>query len=190
MTRVIKKIAGDFIAKVYISVIKPAINSYSNKTQLENSVLGSQVNFYGCGTVFNGEHLKVGDYSRIGENFFFHCGGGIEIGKNTILSRDVTIYSTNHNYKSEDLIPYGEDYLHQKVVIGNHVWIGMGVKILPGVTIGDGAIIGMGAIISKDVAELSIVVNGGGQRVVGERDEFLFKQNVKQKQFYGRKNSL
>ncbi len=43
----------------------------------------------------------------------------------------------------------------QRVVIGNHVTIGVNAVILPrahhGLTIGDGAVIGAGAVVTKDV---------------------------------------
>jgi acetyltransferase-like isoleucine patch superfamily enzyme len=185
MKRFILKYLGDFIAKVDISIITPAINAYSIKTQFTEAKIKNTTKIYGRGTVFYSSNLVIGDYCRIGENFFFHAKGGIDIGDNTILSRNVTIYSANHNYKSSVTIPYDDTYIEKPVVIGNSVWIGMNVSILPGVTIGNGAIIGMGAVISKDVKAGNIVV-GCGQRTLTTRDLELFNNLKRDKQYYGK----
>lgn len=168
MKNFIKKYFGNFIAKVYISIVRPSINSYINSSQLNHSKIGKKSTFFGQGTVFHPEKLIVGDYCRIGENFFFHALGGISIGNNTILSRNVTIYSANHNFKSDKTLPYDDDYICKSVEIGHSVWIGMNVSILPGVKIGDGAIIAMGSIITKDVNTGEIVASSS-QRVIGSR---------------------
>ena len=40
---------------------------------------------------------------------------------------------------------------NQDVIIGNNVWIGMGVQICPGVTIGDNAVIAAGSVVTEDI---------------------------------------
>lgn len=37
------------------------------------------------------------------------------------------------------------------IIIGNHVWCGMGVIILPGTQIGDGSVIGVSSLINKKI---------------------------------------
>ena len=118
---------------------------------------GNNVKMFGYSTIVNSEKLVLGDNVRIGYNCYFFCKGGIEIGDNTILSRNITIYSSNHDFLSGDMIPYNNKYIHKKVKIGKGVWIGMNVSIIPGVTIGDGAIIATNSTIIKDVEPYSIV---------------------------------
>ncbi len=55
------------------------------------------------------------------------------------------------------------------IVIGDDVWLGLGVKVLDGVTIGDGAILGANAVATRDIPALSIAV-GAPARVVGRRE--------------------
>ncbi len=129
---------------------------------------GVNVKLVGYSRYLDPDGLLLGDNVRIGYGCFFFCKGGIQIGSNTIISRDVTIYSANHDYK-EDYVPFGPGYVKSPVIVGKHVWIGMGVKILPGVKIGDGAIIGMGAIVARDVFPGEIVV-GQPIRTVGTQD--------------------
>lgn len=138
---------------------------------------GKNVKFVGYSRFLNAEKLVIGDNVRIGYGCFFYCKGGIEIGDNTILSRNITIYSGNHNYRGE-AIPYDNTFVYKPVKIGQGVWIGMGVMITPGVEIGDGAVIGMGTVVSKDVAPGEIIV-GQGQKVITIRDmeSFYILQN-------------
>lgn len=185
MKKLILKYFGDFIAKVYISIVKPSIDNYYTMTQLSNASVGYNTKFYGRGVIFYSENFSIGNDSRIGYGYFFHSKGGISIGNNTILSRNVTIYSANHNYLSQQLIPYDETHIEKKVTIGDSVWIGMNVSILPGVTIGEGAIIGMGAIITKDIGKGEIVV-GMKQRVVSQRNLEVYENLKNKKKFYGR----
>lgn len=135
---------------------------------------GRNVKLVGYSRFINPERLHIGNNVRIGYNCFLFCQGGIRIGDNSILSRNITIYSGNHNYDG-DAVPYDNRYINKEVVIGDSVWIAMNVCILPGVHIGDGAIVGMGAIISKNVAAGEIVV-GSQQRVVGKRDIAKFNE--------------
>ena len=144
---------------------------------------GENVRIHGHGVLIKPEYLTIKDNVRIGTNCYFFCIGGIQIGFNTQISRNVTIYASNHNFDST-AIPYDISYMSKPVKIGNSVLIGMGACILPGVTIGDGAIIGMGAIITKDIPDGAIVV-GAKQRIVKYRNMEKFRQLEKDKKWFG-----
>lgn len=135
-------------------------------TQVKNASKTSRINGRVC--ILSPDGLTIGSDVRIGRGCHFHCAGGVLIGDNTQISRNVIIYSSNHNYNGA-AVPYDDSEVLQPVIIGRHVWIGMNACILPGVTIGDGAIIGLGAVISRNVDAGSIVV-GACQRIVGSRD--------------------
>lgn len=122
----------------------------------------------GYSRFLDADNLQLGSYISIGYNCFFFCKGGIFIDDYTIISRNVTIYSANHKYRSE-VIPYNDQYVCKPVRIGKAVWIGMHVCILPGVTIGDGAIIGMGSVVSRDVAPGEII-GTAPSRPINHRD--------------------
>lgn len=127
--------------------------------------VGADVRFKGRVHVTDGSKLKIGSFSRIGEGCFFYTRGGLTIGNNCQLSRNVTIYTASHLYTSAEAIPYSNRHRCQEVRIGNSVWIGMHTCILPGVTIGDGAIIGMGSVVSKDIPAGAIYVGAKGRIV-------------------------
>lgn len=144
---------------------------------------GVDVRIHGRGTIVSPKNLLVGDYTRIGEGCYIHALGGVKIGSNCQISRQVTIYSANHNYLS-GYIPYDNTYVLAQVEIGDSVWIGMNVSILPGVRIGEGSIIGMNTVVSKDVEPYSIIV-GSGQRKVGQRDIDEYKKMKEKQELFG-----
>lgn len=143
---------------------------------------GTNIKVMGYTRFLNPESIVLGNNIRIGYGCFFFGKGGISIGDNTIISRNVTIYSSNHNYLGA-MIPYDASYNQKPVVIGKGVWIGMGVSITPGVHIGDGAIIGMGAVISKNVGNGAIVV-GARQREIGSRNMEEFYKLMEEEQIF------
>lgn len=144
--------------------------------------VGTNCEFKGVCKITVPDGLSLGNNVHIGEGGYFFSRGGIYIGDNTHISRNVAIYSANHDYK-DGTLPYNSLYTDRPVWIGEDVWIGMNVNILPGVTIGDGAIIGMGVTVSKDVKPLDIVV-GQGNRVIGQRDSDFYK-HYKMEKVYG-----
>ncbi len=135
---------------------------------------GKNVKIIGYSRFLDPEKLHIGNNVRIGYGCFFFCKGGIEIGDNSILSRNIVIYSSNHDYMG-DAIPYNNNYVDKPVVIGKGVWIGMGVMIVPGVIIGDGAIIGMGTVVSRNVSAGEIIV-GSAQRPIATREMKRFNE--------------
>lgn len=56
----------------------------------------------------------------------------------------------------------------EKVVIGNDVWLGSGVKVLKGSVIKDGAVVGANAVVKQTVQE-NCIVAGVPAKVIGER---------------------
>jgi len=143
---------------------------------------GVNCRFYGPVEIHFPQNLHLGDNVRIGAGCFLFCRGGLTIGDNTQISRNVTIYTANHNIDG-DAIPYDDTYVCKPVTIGKSVWIGMNVCITPGVTIGDGAIIGMGTVVSKDVPAGAVLV-GAPSRVVRTRDMEKFRKLQDQGRFF------
>jgi len=136
---------------------------------------GIDLRIHGHCRFLDPQNLEIGDYVRIGYNCFFYCKGGIKIGNNVQFSRNITIYSQNHNYESS-AIPYDNTFKPTKpVIIGDNVWIGMNVSILPGVEIGEGAIIGMGVVVSQNVKPGAIIINTGSTEIKTRNMEHYFR---------------
>jgi acetyltransferase-like isoleucine patch superfamily enzyme len=134
--------------------------------------------FRGCGkgvflhgpiNISGASNISVGNNVHLGANAYIRGEGGLRLGSNIHVSRNLTVYTINHNYEGECL-PYDHEMIAKPVVIEDNVWIGVDVVICPGVTVGEGAIIGMGCVVSSDVPPLSIV-GGQKQRVLKYRDK-------------------
>ena len=92
---------------------------------------------------------------EIGNNFFLNhnCtildAGKVIFGDHVFIGPDCGFYTVNHPFdvkKRNEGLEYA-----QPIRIGNHVWIGGGVRVMPVVTIGDNTIIGGGSVVTKDI---------------------------------------
>jgi acetyltransferase-like isoleucine patch superfamily enzyme len=114
--------------------------------------------------------LVVGDNTYIGEqNNIRASGGRIVIGKNCLISQQVSLIVTGHSYARNSPIrtqPWSDK--KNFIIIEDDVWIGCGVQVLPGVIIGTGAVVAAGSLVTKDVESYSIVA-GIPAKKIGER---------------------
>jgi len=98
--------------------------------------------------IFSGGTLALAN-SYINSDCVIACANYISIGDGTAIARGVFIYdSDQHKILGEN---DKQTNLSAPVVIGNHVWIGVGAVILKGVTIGDGAVIAAGAVVTRSI---------------------------------------
>jgi acetyltransferase-like isoleucine patch superfamily enzyme len=176
------------IVRLYIKVksryIYPRIDKMEGMVEVNKiKNRGKDLRIHGRVKIFGIDDLQIGDYVRIGKGAFFSCFGGLTIGDNVQFSRNVLIYTNNHDINS-GAIPYDKKYVNKPVKIGNSVWIGMNVIIAPGAIIEDGAVIGMGTVVSGHIPKGAIVV-GTKPRIVGYRDLDSFAKLDSEKKYFG-----
>lgn len=128
------------------------------RTRLERGVL---LHPYG-GSIETGIDVFLGPYSVI------YGHGGVVIGKDTLISMQCRILSSDHAVPSPGTIIRSRPDVLQPTRIGADVWLGAGVTVLGGVTIGDGCVVGAGAVVTKDLPPRSIAL-GVPARVIGPR---------------------
>lgn len=128
------------------------------------------------------ENIAFGDYVYIGPDAYWSAKGGIEIGRNVIFGPKTKIWTYNHNYKSVETFPYGNDDILKQVIIKDDVWIGLAAIIMPGVTVNEGAIVAAGSVVVEDVPPCAVVA-GNPAKVVSRRNELAYK-NVSDKNRY------
>ena len=97
----------------------------------------------------------------------------MKIGKYCHIAKGLTIYSHNHNWKSEEYIPYDATDIIKPVKIGDCVWIGANVTIAPGVEIENGVIISSGAVVFGHIPRCAII-RGNPAEVIGYRDKDVY----------------
>ena len=95
--------------------------------------------------------------------------GAVVLGDFLHTGTEVTILTSNHDYRNATQLPYCNLHDTRNVHIDRAVWIGDRVIILPGVSVGEGAIIQAGSVVSSDVPALSIV-GGNPAKVFRYRD--------------------
>jgi acetyltransferase-like isoleucine patch superfamily enzyme len=117
--------------------------------------------------------FEIHHTSHLKSNTFIECSGGVKIGKYFHVGRGLTIFSTKHNFRSANQIPYDEVDAAAPVEIGDYVWIGANVSIVPGVKIGEGAIVGMGSVVTKNVPAGAVVAGNPASRI-GQRDMEIY----------------
>lgn len=184
--RIKKIIKSDWVidkaVRLFNYVERESIKRDTDKHISKMRRVGVDSKFNGNIRIIYPKNIIIGNNVHIGDGSFLDGRGGIIIGNNTDISRNLTLYSSNHNYNGTTL-PYDQTLIAKEVIIGKNVWIGMDVCITPGVHINDGAIIGLGAVISKDVAAGEFVVSNP-QRATGSRDKADYNRKV-EKSLYG-----
>lgn len=162
-----------YIAKTLAAELKKIEYENLEKSKLNTlnklKFCGSEVRINGVIKIEFPENVEIQSRVYIGNNAYINGRGGVVVGENTRISRNLIIYSANHNYHGKTL-PYDNEHKRREVKIAQNVWIGANVVLVPGVKIGEGAIIGAGSVISKDVPPCAVVVSSP-QRVVKYRDQ-------------------
>ncbi len=145
--------------------------------------IGKCVRFNGISTISGFDNLEIGNNVHIGDNAHIRAEGGLYIGDNTHISRNLVLYTVNHNYKG-GLLPYDNTEVEKKVIIEQNVWIGMNVTILPGTHIEEGSIIGAGAVVAGKISKFSICGASLAQ-VINKRGEEHYNGLNQNQQFGG-----
>ena len=173
-----------------------AIKRIENKSiQLNNQCLLDQMNSVGDGCRLVGHsqisaphHVTLERNVHIGEHVHIRAEGGLFIGENTHISRNLLIYTLNHNYEG-DCLPYDHTTILKGVTIERNVWIGMNVCIVPGSHIEEGAIIGMGAVVAGHIPK-GAIAGGNPAKVLKYRDMERYERLLALKRYGGKDGIL
>lgn len=146
-------------------------------------VIGDRVTVY-TWTSFNVEptgRLDIGDDCVV-VGAIFMCAESIRIGRNCIISYNVTIADSDFHpldpqQRIEDAIanaPHGDrsrrpPIVTRPVTIEDDVWIGICAILLKGVHVGAGARIDAGAVVTADIAPGAHVAGNPARSVAGAR---------------------
>lgn len=110
-------------------------------------------------------NIVIGDNFYIGKYSIIECDA--EIGNNVIFANNISLIGKYDHHYQQIGIPTrlasqirDKDYcwkgLHEKIIIDNDVWVGLGSIILSGTHIKEGSIIAAGSVVTTDVEAFSI----------------------------------
>lgn len=114
------------------------------------TVLGRVVAGDGTKLLVQSGHLTLGDQVGIDGDVRVICTERVSIGSGAAIAWGVTIMDADF-HSIDGASKRGP------ILIGDHVWIGVGATILKNVNIGDGAIVAAGALVTKDVPAGALV---------------------------------
>lgn len=129
------------------------------------------------------ENIVLGENVYIGPDSIIMAKGGLSVGNNVRIGPRVSIWTENHNYKSETMLPYDNNDIPLPVIIESNVWIGLGAIICPGTILREGSIVAMGSVVRGEIKSCSIV-GGNPAREIGSRDPELYKMLVKHNSYH------
>jgi acetyltransferase-like isoleucine patch superfamily enzyme len=95
--------------------------------------------------------------------------GGVNLGKDTLISMHCRIISSNHTIPDQNTLIRSQPDILLPVTIGKDVWLGAGVTILGGVTVGDGCVVGAGTVVTQNLPPYSVSV-GVPAKVIKTRE--------------------
>lgn len=177
-----------YLFKVDLIFLK--LNSLLLKVKVKRyeKLSGQKINFvaqggYSLDLLGELSKFKIHYTSHLKSDTVIECSGGVEIGRYFHTGKGLTIFSTNHNYNSDNTIPYDKESTIEPVTIKDFVWLGANVTIVPGVTIGEGVIVGAGAVVTKDVPDCAIV-GGNPSQIIKYRDKEKFYALKENKKFF------
>lgn len=154
-----------------ISKIKGTPFKFIDQGSFDFDIMGPLSEF----SIHETSHIKGGSY--------IECSGGVTIGKYFHTGRGLTIFSHNHNWRSNESLPYDETKILKPVIIGDAVWCGCNVTILPGVSIGDGVIIAAGTVVTENIKS-GYIVGGNPGQIIGMRDQDTLNKLMNEKKFF------
>ena len=90
--------------------------------------------------------VKLGNYSRIGDEVVLYSLGEINVGDHAVISQRSYLCSGSHDYTDQTF-----QLFTKPIVIGNQVWVAADVFVSPGVKIGDGCVVGARSSVFSDL---------------------------------------
>lgn len=108
----------------------------------------------------SGQKFVVGYGSEIGERCRISIRNSLVIGEKVLLSPNVYVTDCDHAYEEVGIpvMDQGAVRKDNRVVIGDHAYIGINTVIVGNITIGKGSIIGANSVVTRSIPDYSVAV--------------------------------
>jgi len=123
----------------------------------DNVRIGNRSAWFVISNLYKDPTLIIGNNTSINYCVVISAECRVEIGNNCVIAGETKIFDNNS---------HGLDYKNNRemtkddvapIIIGDHVWIGMGSLILKGVTIGKGAVVAANSVVTKNIPPMTLV---------------------------------
>lgn len=171
--RVINKIRATY--RNYIFYLKTGYKAsiVGNMTLINTNIrCGKNVSIYPDVMIFGDGNIDIGDNVAIGNGTIIYAsknGGGISIGRDTMIAAQCYIIDTDHGTQKGTLMCEQENVV-APIRIGSDVWIAAGAKILKGSCLEDGCVVGAQSVVKGHVSS-NMIVAGIPARKIRQRDK-------------------
>jgi len=108
-------------------------------------------------TILTPQNIEVGNNTWINQNCYLVGEGGIKLGSDVMVARNVSLITSGHGIEDKNIPMIKQKITAASIEVGDDVWIGVNAVVLKGVKIGKGAVVGAGAVVTKDVPDFAIV---------------------------------
>lgn len=113
--------------------------------------------------------VVLGDGVAMQQSCHITAAGRLCIGAGTLMSFNVSIQDTDHNYDDINRSVSHQPLTFINTVIGENCFIGAGARILAGTTLGRHCVVGANAVVRGNFPDFSVIVGNPG-RVVKRYD--------------------
>lgn len=156
-------------ARLFLEILQPRESAHfpANEASPRSNV-GRVGRHVSVDTPFHcdyGYNITIGNNVNIGRNGSFNDAAKIQIGDNTIIGPNVSIYTVELSTDPKHRQGGQGAQLGKGVIIDSDCWIGGGAIIMPGKVIGKGSTVGAGSVVTKDVPPFTVVA-GNPARVL------------------------
>ncbi|HIS68920.1 MAG TPA: sugar O-acetyltransferase [Candidatus Gallacutalibacter stercoravium] len=101
-----------------------------------------------------GRNITVGDYFYANFDCVILDSAPVTIGNHVLLGPQVGLYTVSHSLDPQQRA--GGLCTAAPIALGDHVWLGGGVRVCPGVTVGENTVVGAGSVVTKDLPANSL----------------------------------
>lgn len=115
-------------------------------------------------------HIILGDGVTFQQRCHITAADTLIIGKNTLISFDVSIQDTDHEYEDLSLPIGNQPLIVKKTKIGENCFIGSGAKIQAGTILGKHCVVGTNAVVRGIFPDYCVIV-GVPAKIVKRYDE-------------------
>lgn len=115
-------------------------------------------------------HIILEDGVTIQQRCHITAADTLTIGKDTLISFDVSIQDTDHEYEDLSMPVANQPLIVKKTQIGENSFIGSGAKIQAGTILGKHCVVGTNAVVRGTFPDYCVIV-GVPARIVKRYDE-------------------